>query len=367
MMRVPFLDVKASYVALKPELERAFRRCMESGIYISGDEVALFEKEFAAFHQVEHCIGVANGLEALQLILMALEIGPGDEVIVPAHTFIATWLAVSFTGAKPVAVDVDLDTFNLDAALIHGAITKRTRAILPVHLYGQSAEMDAVLREADLAKIAVVEDAAQAQGARYRGVFVGGFGAAAGVSFYPGKNLGAYGDAGAVLTRRDDLNERIRQLRNYGSLRKYYHERVGLNSRLDPLQAAFLRVKLEKLNEWNARRAALAAYYLHELAEVPGIHLPRVAEGCEPVWHLFVIRCDRRDALQTFLAEHRIETLIHYPVPPHLSGAYAADCAGQRFPVAEKIAKTALSLPIGPHMTTEQAEWVVETVKRFAA
>lgn len=366
-MRVPFLDVKASYLALKPELDGAFQRCMESGVYISGDEVASFEKEFASFHQVEHCVGVANGLEALQLILMALGIGPGDEVIVPAHTFIATWLAVSFTGAKPVAVDVRQDTFNLDAALIHRAITRRTKAILPVHLYGQPADMDAILRAVDGAQIAIVEDAAQAQGARYRGKFVGGFGAAAGVSFYPGKNLGAYGDAGAVLTNKDNLNERIRQLRNYGSQKKYYHEQLGLNSRLDPLQAAFLRVKLQKLGEWNARRAELAAYYLRELANVPGIRLPVKADGCEPVWHLFVICCSKRDALQAFLSEHGIETLIHYPVPPHLSGAYAADYEGQHFPVAEEIANMALSLPIGPQMTMEQVEWVVETVKRFAA
>ena len=367
MIRVPFLDVKASYMALKSELDSAFRRCMESGTYILGDEVEFFEKEFASFHEVQHCVGVANGLEALQLILMALGIGPDDEVIVPAHTFVATWLAVSFTGARPVAVDVRRDTYNIDAALIQNAITKRTRAILPVHLYGQPADMDAILRAIDPKQIAIVEDAAQAQGAMYRGKFVGGFGAAAGVSFYPGKNLGAYGDAGAVLTDRDDLDERIRQLRNYGSRKKYYHEQLGLNSRLDPLQAAFLRVKLQKLSEWNARRREFADYYLRALSNVPGISLPIKAEGCEPVWHLFVICCSKRDALQAFLAEYGIETLIHYPVPPYLSGAYAAAYEGQHFPVAEEIANTALSLPIGPHMTMEQAEWVVEIIKRFAA
>jgi dTDP-4-amino-4,6-dideoxygalactose transaminase len=364
-MKVPFLDFSGPYEELKAELDEAYSRFMRSAWYILGREVEEFEREFAAYCGVKHCVGVGNGLEALHLILRAYGIGEGDEVIVPSNTYIATWLAVSYAGATPVPVEPDPKTFNMDPALIAAALTPRTKAILPVHLYGQPAEMEPIVEIARRHKLKVIEDNAQAQGARYKGRRTGSLGDAAGNSFYPGKNLGAYGDAGAVTTDDAELADRIRTLRNYGSKQKYYNECKGYNSRLDELQAALLRVKLRKLDEWNERRRVVARRYLSELRDAPGLTLPEAPEWAEPVWHLFVVRHQQRDALQAELTAANIGTLIHYPVPPHLSGAYA-DAKWMRgaFPLAEALAATVLSLPIGPHLEAPQAGKVIAETLR---
>jgi dTDP-4-amino-4,6-dideoxygalactose transaminase len=365
-MNVPFLDLKTPYRELQEELDAAYQRVMESGWYILGEEVELFEQEFAGFCGVRHCIGVGNGLEALHLILRAYGICPGDEVIVPANTYIATWLAVSYAGAVLVPVEPDARTYNLDPGRIESAITARTRAILPVHLYGQPADMDPIQEIAQRHGLKVIEDAAQAHGAAYKGTQAGALGNAAGWSFYPGKNLGALGDAGAVTTNDDELADRVRVLRNYGSRVKYYNEVKGYNSRLDPLQAAFLRAKLPHLNEWNQRRKSIVSVYRQKLAGIPELEVPSVPEGIEPSWHLFVVRHSRRDALQKHLADAGVGTLIHYPVPPHLSDAYAEmACKPGDFPITERIAQTALSLPIGPHLQAEQMQYVIDAMEAF--
>jgi dTDP-4-amino-4,6-dideoxygalactose transaminase len=364
-MPIPFLDLKAPYHELRAELDAAYQRVMESGWYILGEEPEAFEAEFAAYCGVKYCIGVGNGLDALYLILRAMEIGPGAEVIVPANTYIATWLAVSYAGATPVPVEPDPATYNLDPARLTAALTSRTQAILPVHLYGQPADMDPILDIARRHNLKVIEDAAQAHGARYKGRRAGSLGHAAGWSFYPGKNLGAVGDAGAVTTDDPDLADRVRVLRNYGSRVKYYNEVKGTNSRLDPLQAAFLRVKLRYLEEWNARRAAIARQYAIGLAEVPGLSVPIVPAWAEPAWHLYVIRHRQRAALQEQLQRNGIGTLIHYPVPPHLSGAYQElGLQPGHFPLTEESAQTVLSLPMGPHLDSASAAEVIEQVKR---
>lgn len=366
-MLVPFLDVKPSS-DLQAELDVAYRRVMQSGWYILGEEVAAFEREFAAYCGVRHCIGAGNGLDALHLILRAYDIGPGDEVIVPANTYIATWLAVSYAGASVVPVEPVPGTHNLDPERIAAAITPRTRALMAVHLYGQPADMAPILEIGQRHGVTVIEDAAQAHGARYRGRRTGSLGAAAAWSFYPGKNLGAFGDGGAVTTDDDRLAERVGVLRNYGSRIKYYNEMKGVNSRLDALQAAFLRVKLRHLDEWNARRRALACRYLEALAGVPQLTLPFVPDWAEPAWHLFVVRHAQRDWLQEQLRQADIDTLIHYPVPPHRSDAYAADGwkAGD-FPVTEALAQSVLSLPIGPNLAAAAADHVIATLRRVVA
>lgn len=362
-MNVPFLDLQSPYRELKDELDAAYRRVMNSGWYIGGEEVAAFEAEYARYCETKHCIGVGNGLDAIHLILRAMEIGAGDEVIVPANTFIATWLAVTYAGARPVPVEPDERTYNIAPERIISAITPRTRAIVAVHLYGQPAEMSAITEIAKQHNLKIIEDAAQAQGARYRGRRVGGLGDAAGFSFYPGKNLGAMGDAGAVTTNDDRLAERIRALGNYGSRVKYHHEAQGFNSRLDPLQATFLRVKLARLDEWNERRRAVANLYLESFAETPELTLPFVPSWVEPVWHLFVVCHPERDLLQQHLNDARIGTLIHYPVPPHLSGAYKNEGwqVGD-FPLTEQIANSVLSLPVGPHLDRESQLRVISGV-----
>lgn len=350
-MSVPFLDLQAPYLELKAELDRAYRRVMESGWYVLGEECEAFEAEFAAYCGAEHCVGVANGLDALHLILRAWGIGPGDEVLVPANTYIATWLAVTYAGATPVPVEPDERTYNIDPARLEAAITPQTRAIIAVHLYGQPADMEPINQLSAKYGLKVVEDAAQAHGARYKGRRAGGLGHAAGFSFYPGKNLGGFGDAGAVVTSDDELAERVRLLRNYGSKVKYYNEAKGFNSRLDPLQAAFLRVKLRHLDAWNERRQEVARYYLEVLSSSEALTLPRVPQWVDPAWHLFVLRCRRRDELQAGLRQAGVGTLIHYPVPPHLSDAYAElGFKPGDFPVTERLAATVLSLPMGPHL-----------------
>jgi dTDP-4-amino-4,6-dideoxygalactose transaminase len=362
-MRVPFLDVGATYVELKDELDAAVSRVLSSGWYILGAEIAAFEEEFAAHVGVKHCIGVGNGLDALHLALRAMNVGSGDEVIVPSNTYIATWLAVSYAGATPVPVEPDLRTYNLDPALIEAAITPRTRAILPVHLYGQPANMDPICEIAQRYGLWVLEDAAQAQGARYRGRRVGGVGHAAGWSFYPAKNLGAFGDAGAVTTNDDGLADRLRELRNYGSKVKYVNEERGFNSRLDEIQAAVLRVKLRHLDAWNDRRRRIAAQYL-DLLHQTDLVLPWVETWADPVWHLFVVRSQQRDQLMRRLQEAGIGVQIHYPIPPHLQAAYRdLDRPRGSFPVAEMIHQEVLSLPIGPHLDEAQAASVVATLK----
>lgn len=361
--RIPFLDVAAAYAELQDELDAATRRVMASGQFILGPEVTAFEEEFAAYCETRHAIGVGSGLDALRLILLGHGVGQGDHVVVPSNTFIATWLAVTQAGATPVPVEPDPATHTVTADAVGAALTPATKAIMPVHLYGHPADMDAIVAIGRDRGIPVVEDAAQAQGARYRGRRAGGLADAAGFSFYPGKNLGAMGDAGAVTTDDDALAERVRMLRNYGSTVKYHHDLPGLNSRLDSLQAAALRVKLRRLDEWNERRRAVAARYRERLAGLDGLVLPTAAEWAEPVWHLFVVRHPRRDALQQRLSEAGVETIIHYPIPPHLSGAYAAAFEGGRLPVAERLADEVLSLPMGPHLALEDADRVAAAVR----
>lgn len=362
-LSVPFLDLAAPYEELRSAIDEAVQRVLSSGWYLLGGELRAFEEEYAAFCGARECIGVGNGLDALHLILRAMDIGPGDEVIVPSNTFIASWLAVSQTGATPVPVEPDPRTYNLDPARIEAAVTGRTRAIMAVHLYGQPADMDAIGEVAARHGLRVVEDAAQAQGARCRGRRAGALGDAAAWSFYPGKNLGALGDAGAVTTDDPELAERIRVLRNYGSRVKYVHEVEGVNSRLDEIQAAVLRVKLGRLDEWNARRRAVAEVYDAALAD-SGAVLPHVPEWAEPVWHLYVVRAPRRDELQRALAEQGIGTLVHYPTPPHLQGAYRSLGMGPgTFPISEEIHREVLSLPIGPHLAVEDARSVADAVR----
>jgi dTDP-4-amino-4,6-dideoxygalactose transaminase len=364
-MKVPFLELRPSYDELRGEFDAAYHRVMDSGWYLLGKELEQFEAEFAAYCQADFCVGLGNGLEALRFILRAYDIGVGDEVIVPSNTFIATWLAVSYAGATPVPVEPDPETFNIAPERIEAAITSKTRAVMPVHLYGQPADMDPIMSIARKHRLKVIEDNAQAQGARYKGRRTGSLGDAAATSFYPAKNLGAFGDAGALTTNDEELADRVRTLRNYGSKKKYHNDCQGYNSRMDELQAAFLRVKLERLDEWNSRRQAVAANYLSELGGTAALKLPFVPEWAEPVWHLFAVRHLRRDELQDSLNKVGIGTLIHYPIPPHLSGAYAK--AGWKpgdFPVAEEIAKTELSLPIGPHLEAKGQGMAIQAVRR---
>jgi len=358
-MKVPFLDLRSAYLELKPEIDAAIARVLDSGWYILGPEVEAFEAEWAGYCGVSHAVGVGNGLDALTLALRALEIGPGDEVIVPSNTYIATWLAVSAVGATPVPVEPDPATYNIDPALIPAAITPRTKALLPVHLYGQPADLDPILAIARQHNLVVVEDAAQAHGARYKGRRIGGHGDVVCWSFYPGKNLGALGDSGAITTNRKDIAERVGVLRNYGSRVKYVNDIQGDNSRLDPIQAAVLRVKLHHLDAWNARRQALAARYFEALAGTE-LTLPHLAPWAEPVWHLFVVRSSQRDRLQQYLSEHGVSTLIHYPIPPHLQQAYASLGYGNEyFPLAELISGETLSLPMFPQLPAKS----IDTIK----
>lgn len=360
---IPFLDLKAPYVELKSEIDVAVARVMNSGWFIGGAEVEQFELEFANYCEAAHAIGVANGLDALHLALLAMGVGPGDEVIVPSNTYIATWLAVSQCGARPVPIEPDPQTFNINPLGIEAAITARTRVILPVHLYGQPADLDPIIAIARRHNLRVLEDAAQAHGARHKGKRIGGHGDAVAWSFYPGKNLGAMGDGGAVTTNDPELADRIKLLRNYGSPVKYINEVKGFNSRLDPLQAAILRVKLEHLDEWNERRAASVLQYQHGLTDC-GFTLPIVPTWVSPVWHLYVVRHSNRDLLQAMLNKAGIGTLIHYPIPPHLQGAYRDLGFGEgAFPIAERLHKEVLSLPMFPSITTKQIIAIINACK----
>ncbi len=364
-MKIPFLDLKAGYLELQGEIDAAIRRVLNSGWYILGEEVDAFEQEYAAYCGAKHCVGVGNGLDALHLALLALGVGPGDEVIVPSNTYIATWLAVSHCGATPIPVEPDPATYNLDPERLEAAITPRTRVILPVHLYGQAADMDAIMAIARKHGLRVLEDGAQAHGARYRGQRIGAHGDVVAWSFYPGKNLGAYGDGGAITTNDGEIAERIGLLRNYGSRVKYVNEVPGFNSRLDPIHAAALRVKLKVLDAWNARRGELALRYQAGLKNT-GLTLPFVPDWAEPAWHLYVVQHPRRDAIQRQLGEAGIGTLIHYPIPPHLQQAYAtAGFAKGQFPIAEQIADQCLSLPMGPHLDEGDVAEVIAALRAF--
>ncbi len=357
---VPFLALVDSYSELKREIDDAMRRVLEHGQYIMGKELSAFESEYAAYTESKFAVGVANGLDALVLALRALDVGENDEVIVPANTYIATWLAVSHVGAKVVPVEPDAHTCNLDPNKIAEKITKSTKAILPVHLFGHPADLDGILEVAKAHKLVVVEDAAQCHGAAYKRRRIGSHSDAVAWSFYPGKNLGAIGDGGAVTTNRADVADRVSVLRNYGSRVKYYNEVIGFNSRLDELQAAILRVKLRVLDGWNERRREIARRYIDALSASKSISLLQTLPGTDHVYHLFVIEHPRREEFQKQLAAAGIATMIHYPVPPHLSGAYQS--LGYRegsFPISERGANTHLSLPMGPHLTADDQERVI--------
>lgn len=360
---ISFLDIQSIYDDLKHDLDEAYHRVMMSGSYILGEELVSFEHEFSLYCGVDYSVGCGNGLEAIELLLKAYGIGEGDEVIVPSNTYIATWLAVSYVGATPVPVEPLLETYNLDPALIEAAITPKTKAIIPVHLYGQPADMDAIMAVAKKHQLIVIEDAAQAHGALYKGRKVGSLAHAAAFSFYPGKNLGAFGDAGAITTNDHAIANKIKILRNYGSQKKYFNEVQGVNSRLDELQAAFLRVKLKKLDEWNQRRKVIASIYLENLGYLDSINLPAIPAWADPIWHLFVIRHEKRDEVQSFLNSKGIQTLIHYPLPPHKQAAYR-EMNALSLPISENIHNTVLSLPIGPHLPEGDALFVSEVLRQ---
>jgi dTDP-4-amino-4,6-dideoxygalactose transaminase len=363
-VKVPFLDLKAGYTELAEELDSAYHRFMESGWYVLGEEADAFEREYAEFVGTKHCVGVSNGLEALRIALEAAGIGPGDEVIVPSNTYIATWLAVTQAGATPIPVEPLPETFNLDPTKLEAAVTSRTSAVLPVHLYGQTADMDPICQVAEKHGLFVLSDCAQAHGATYHGRVAGSLAQAGATSFYPGKNLGAFGEAGAVTTDDDALADRIRVLRNYGSKKKYQNEVRGWNSRIDGLQCAFLREKLAHLQDWTLRRARIAAYYAQHLSDISFLTLPTTPEAMNHAWHLYVVRCEQRDRLQQHLADADVGTLIHYPIPPHASDAYA-EYNDTSLPIAERLAQSVLSLPISPHLPLESAAYVVRIIRQF--
>ena len=364
-MRVPFLNLTASYSEISDELETALLNSTRSGRYIGGPEVEKFEEEFADYVGANYCISVGNGLDALVLSLMAANIKSGDEVIVPAHTFIATWLAVSKVGAKIIPVDVDPLTYNIDTGKIVASITEKTKAIVPVHLYGHPADLENLREIAKKFNLSVIEDAAQAHGACYHGKKIGSHSETVCWSFYPGKNLGALGDGGAITTNDSEKAELLRLLRNYGSSEKYVHSILGVNTRLDPVQAAVLRVKLKYLEAWNQRRKIVAQTYLEQLSELP-IRLPYPEDGVEHAWHLFCIQTEGRDQLRTALYNNGVETLIHYPIPPYKQAAYVnLGLNPQEFPITDAISSTLISLPVCPAMAEYQIEFVVKTMKKL--
>lgn len=363
---IKFLDLQAAHGPIKSDLMAAAERVIRSGHYIGGPEVEAFEQAFAGYCGVPHCKGVANGLDALRLALLAHGIGPGDEVLVPAHTFIATWLAVSAVGAIPVPVDVDDASMNMDCAAASRAVSSKTRAVLIVHLYGRPSKIDVFGELCSERGLILIEDAAQAHGASYGGIRVGGHGNTTTWSFYPGKNLGALGDAGAVSTPDAGVARKVATLGNYGSPKKYHHDVEGLNSRLDPIHAAFLLEKLSLLDRWNDHRRAVAELYLTNIHN-PRIRLPLADDDCRSSWHLFVVRTRDRAALQAHLTANGVESLVHYPIPPHLQPAYRhLGFQEDAFPVASRICREVLSLPMGPHVTAADAHRVVDVVNAFA-
>ena len=365
-MNIPFLNFEPMHSKLKSEMMEAFEKVYDGYWYIMGNHLQTFEKEYAVYNQVNHAIGISNGLDALFLSLKAWDIGEGDEVIMPSNTFIATVLAVSYTGAKPVFVEPDSRTYLINPDLIPQVITSKTKAIMPVHLYGQACEMDKIMAIANQYGLKVIEDNAQAHGATFNGKLTGSFGHINGTSFYPGKNLGALGDAGAVTTNDEALAQKIQMLRNYGSREKYKHEVIGHNMRLDELQAAFLSVKLKYLNEFTKQRMEIASWYDESLKGIDEIILPYTHQDASHVYHLYIIRTTRRDELKSYLAEKGIGTLIHYPIPPHLQEAYKnLGFKKGDFPIAEELANTSLSLPLWPGMTESQVLEVSATIREF--
>jgi dTDP-4-amino-4,6-dideoxygalactose transaminase len=365
-MMIPFLNFEPMHSEIKSEMQEAFVKFYESYWYILGDRLKTFEKEYSNFNQVNYTIGISNGLDALYLALKALGIKEGDEVIMPSNTFIATVLAVSYTGAKPVFVEPDIQTYLLDPSRIVAAITSHTKAIMPVHLYGQACQMDRIMSIADQYGLKVIEDNAQAHGASFKGQITGSIGHANGTSFYPGKNLGALGDAGAVTTNDADLAEKIYMLRNYGSREKYKHESIGHNMRLDELQAAFLSVKLKHLEKWTAQRQEIADWYNEELPGCDDLITPYVHPDATHVYHLYVVRTSKRDQLQENLKENGVGSLIHYPIPPHLQKAYQdLGFKNGDFPIAEELASTSLSLPIWPGLKKEEVVAICQIIKNF--
>jgi dTDP-3-amino-3,4,6-trideoxy-alpha-D-glucose transaminase len=364
--RIPFLELAPATAELREPLDAAIARVLDSGWYLLGAELEAFEAEWAAYAGARHCVAVGSGLDALRFALEAHGIGPGDELLVPGQTFIATWLAVTVTGAQPVPVDVSAEHHALEPDAAAAAVTPRTAAILPVDLYGQPADLAGLRALADRHGLLLFDDAAQAHGARLQGRPVAAHGALAAWSFYPGKNLGALGDGGALTTDDPDVAARVRRLRNYGSERRYEHTERGINSRLDELQAAVLRVKLDVLDDWNARRRAVAQRYLEALADTE-LRPLEVRAGAEPCWHLFPVCCDRRDALRAHLEAAGVQTLIHYPLPPHRQPAYAGtSLAGADLPESDRIAATVVSLPIGPHLSGEDVERVLAGLASFS-
>ena len=363
---VPYLELDKEYYKINPRLQRAFLKIIKSGIVILGEELKKFEKSYAKFSSVKYCAGVGNGLDALTLSLRALSVGKGDEVIVPSNTYIATVIAISRVGATPVFVEPRMETYNIDPEKIEKVFTKRTKAIIPVHLYGQACEMDKIMKIANKYKLYVIEDNAQAHGAKYNNKITGSFGEINATSFYPSKNLGALGDGGAITTNNKKLYEKILMLRNYGSKIKYYNEVIGYNSRLDELQAAFLNIRLKNLEKNNKKRVKIANYYKDKLKGVGDIILPYIHPNSTSVYHIFLIKTKKRDKLQKHLSEKGISTLIHYPIPPHLSKAYKF--LGYKkgdFPIAEELAEVSLSLPIYPEMTYKRLDYVISQIKNF--
>lgn len=364
-MKIPFVSFLPMEHELDADLRAAFERVYTNSWYIEGKEDTAFENAFAKYCTVKYCAGVGNGLDALMLVLKAIGIGPGDEVIVPSNTFIATALAVTYVGAVPVFAEPDIRTFNIDPLKMESAITNKTKAVIPVHLYGQPCDMDPVMEIARKHKLYVLEDCAQAHGAMYKGRRIGSFGDAAGFSFYPGKNLGALGDAGAIVSDSEDIIKRVRALGNYGSDYKYHHIFKGNNSRLDEMQAAFLAAKLPHLEKMNRERRRIASMYLEGIRN-PEVILPYVIEDVVPVWHIFGVRCEGRDKLETFLKEKGIGTNKHYPIPMHLQDCYR-DLGYKKgdFPIAEEISATELSLPMYYGLTDEEVQYVIDAVNSF--
>jgi len=364
-MPIKFLDLKATHNSIQEEIQDAIFSTLNSGVYIGGDSIDEFEASYASYLNSKYCVGVGNGLDAIKLSLMALDIKEGDEVIVPSHTFIATWLAVSSLGAVPVAVEPDIDSYSIDVSKIERVISEKTKAIIPVHLYGQPADMDKIIKIAKNHALYIVEDAAQAHGATYKGKKIGSHGDLVAWSFYPGKNLGAIGDAGAITTNNKDLAEKVRILGNYGSRKKYINEAKGINSRLDSIQASVLNVKLKYLDLWNKQRRTIARKYLEEIHNEQ-LNLPSKISLAESAWHIFPVQSKSRDKIEKKLGNKGIETLIHYPIPPHKQEIYSKEFSNNNLKISEKISNQLLSLPIGPHLSIQDVEIVIKAINSFS-
>lgn len=363
---IPFLNLEPMHTSIKDEMQAAFERVYASNWFIMGPELEAFEQEYAQYSQTKYAVGVSNGLDALILALKALEVGPGDEVIIPSNTYIATALAVTHVGATPVLVEPRLDTYNINPDLIPAAINSKTKAIIPVHLYGQACEMEAVMEIAHAHDLKVVEDNAQAHGASFKGKLTGSWGHINATSFYPGKNLGALGDGGAVTTDDEELAERVKTLRNYGSKKKYYNEVIGHNNRLDELQAAFLRVKLKRLNDWTKERQTIAAWYTKELGKIHDLTTPVTHKEASHSYHLYVVRTRQRDLLQKQLQESGIGTMIHYPVPIHQQEAYSPyGLSGLSYPIAELLSDEVLSLPLWPGLNLADVQSITNQLAKI--